>query len=83
MSTADTQSLPPSKTTFVDRRKSNDDTPSGERRQFANSHDHLSPGARELAQAIDDYKLQHRRRFITYEEMYEVIRSLGYVRQAQ
>lgn len=66
--------------TFVDRRSSH---PSGgavgiERRQFADSHDGLSPDARELAQAIDSYKLLHRRRFITYEEMLAVIKQLGY-----
>ena len=49
-----------------------------ERRQFANSHADLSPPAAELAAAIDTYKLRHRRRFITYEEMLGVITSLGY-----
>ena len=69
-------------TPFIDRR--NIDTtstpPGGERRQFANSHDELSPDARELALAIDEYKLHHRRRFITYEEMLSVFLSLGYSR---
>ena len=32
----------------------------------------------ELALAIDRYKLAHRRRFITYEEMLSVVKSLGY-----
>ena len=49
-----------------------------ERRQFTNSHEELSPAARELARAIDTYKLRHRRRFITFEEMLSVIQSLGY-----
>ncbi|OHB75311.1 MAG: hypothetical protein A2W31_02570 [Planctomycetes bacterium RBG_16_64_10] len=49
-----------------------------ERRQFANGHTDLSPKAAELATAIDIYKLRHRRRFITYEEMLSVITSLGY-----
>jgi hypothetical protein len=31
-----------------------------------------------LAQAVDCYKLQHRRRFITYAELYRVIEELGY-----
>ena len=68
--------------TFVDRRSptSLDNQPARERRQFANSHDELSPDAAELAQAIDGYKLQHRRRFITFEEMLAVIKSLGYSR---
>lgn len=65
---------------FVDRRTQGDGTPPAgrERRQFANSHSELSPEAQELAQAIDGYKLAHHRRFITYEEMLTVIKSLGY-----
>jgi hypothetical protein len=51
-----------------------------ERRQFANSYEELSPEAAELARAIDGYKVQHRRRFITFEEMLAVIKSLGYSR---
>jgi len=65
---------------FVDRR-GNDMAvrrPSQERRQFANSHDGLPSDAMELAEAIDEYKLHHRRRFITYEEMLSVITTLGY-----
>jgi hypothetical protein len=67
---------------FVNRRQSEstEGPPGVERRQFANSHTDLSPEAAELAQAIDQYKLSHRRRFITYEEMLMVIRSLGYHR---
>jgi hypothetical protein len=49
-----------------------------ERRQFANSYDELSPDAAELARAIDGYKVQHRRRFVTFEEMLGVMKSLGY-----
>ncbi len=65
---------------FVDRRGYDGDpgTSSADRRQFTNCHDELSPGARELAIAIDQYKLRHRRRFITYEEMLAVITTLGY-----
>lgn len=67
---------------FVDRRNYTVQagTPQRERRQFTNSHDELSPEARALAQAIDSYKLMHRRRFITYEEMLSVVKSLGYSR---
>jgi hypothetical protein len=67
---------------FVDRRSgmSPDNQPVRERRQFANSYDELSPEAAELACAIDGYKLQHRRRFITFEEMLAVIKTLGYQR---
>jgi hypothetical protein len=64
---------------FVDRRQSGEAPVDGrERRQFTNSHDSLTPDARELAEAIDSYKLQNRRRFITFEEMLSVIHSLGY-----
>ena len=63
---------------FVDRRAASSSPATTERRQFANSHASLSPDARELAEAIDSYKVQHRRRFITFEEMLQVIHSLGY-----
>jgi hypothetical protein len=64
---------------FIDRRSPLAvDSPYRERRQFANSHDELSPDAAELARAIDGYKLMHRRRFIDFEEMLGVIKSLGY-----
>ena len=64
----------------VDRRAhaSGEHAPGSERRQFTNSHEELSPEARELATAIDQYKIRHRRRFITYEEMLVVVKSLGY-----
>lgn len=66
--------------TFIDRRQANrgSSTEGRERRQFGNSHASLSPDARQLAEAIDSYKLQNRRRFITYEEMLNVIHALGY-----
>ncbi len=68
---------------FVERRSYDvaSGPPAGrERRQFADSHFELSPEARELATAIDQYKLHHRRRFITCEEILYVIKSLGYHR---
>jgi hypothetical protein len=67
-------------TPFLDRRAPRDEGEytGRERRQFSNSHDDLSPDARELAEAIDNYKLQHRRRFITFEEMLHVMKLLGY-----
>jgi hypothetical protein len=67
---------------FIDRRGPVQlaDQPLFERRQFANSYDELSPDAGELARAIDGYKVQHRRRFITFEEMLAVMKSLGYKR---
>ena len=64
---------------FVDRRSYEAGAaPGRERRQFTNSHEELSPEAREIAQAVDEYKLTRRRRFITYEEMLDVMVSIGY-----
>ena len=64
---------------FPDRREPNPVMkPVIERRQFGNSHSELSEEARQLGQAIDQYKLIHRRRYITYEEMLNVIKSIGY-----
>ncbi len=75
-----TQVLEPPGTPFIDRRSYDTPghAPAFERRQFTNSHEGLSPEARELAVAIDEYKLRHRRRFITFEEMLYVVKSLGY-----
>lgn len=74
---------PPALERFVDRRAFHaaGRPMSQERRQFADSHEELSPDAQELAQAIDGYKLRHRRRFVTYEEMLSVIQSLGYAKK--
>lgn len=68
---------------FVDRRKQATGIPASgvERRQFTNSHEELSPDARELAHAVDEYKLLHRRRYITFEELLGVIQGLGYRKQ--
>lgn len=65
---------------FVDRRAgaAQRKSPGIERRQFTDSHSNLSPEAAELGQAIDAYKLAHRRRFINHEEMLQIIQSLGY-----
>ena len=69
-------------TPFVDRRSESGGGSDvvRERRQFTNSHDGLSDEAAELAGAIDSYKARHRRRFINYEEMLSVVKSLGYRR---
>ena len=74
------QGMETSAEVFVDRRDYSSVAvpPVVERRQFVNSHDGLSPAARELALAIDEYKLRHRRRFLSYEEMLAVIEALGY-----
>jgi hypothetical protein len=80
--TLTTTLAPQTPTEFVDRRQNSSPTTGGvERRQFGNTHYGLSPAARELAEAIDSYKLQHRRRYVTFEEMLEVITRLGYVKQ--
>jgi len=63
---------------FLDRRQSGGNEKGIERRQFGNSYRELSEPGRELAEAIDAYKVQHRRRYITTDEMLDVIRSLGY-----
>ena len=64
---------------FLDRRSYTvPGTSTDERRQFTNSHEDLSEEALELASAIDAYKLRHRRRFISYEEMLGVLKTLGY-----
>ena len=63
---------------FVDRRGSRGRTGSGERRQFGSSHSGLSEEGRELALAIDRYKVQHHRRYITCDEMLQVLGELGY-----
>lgn len=68
-------------TTFQDRRQNRSDSPlqeTGERRQFSNSYNSDNSDVNELAQAIDQYKLRHRRRFITFEELHSVVTSLGY-----
>jgi len=51
-----------------------------ERRQFGSSHHGLSEAGRELAQAIDRYKLSNHRRYITCDEMLTVLQELGYRR---
>ena len=65
---------------FVDRRTpaSSKNAPGLERRQFSDSYQELSPDAAELGGAIDQYKLMNRRRYISYEEMISIVKSLGY-----
>ncbi|MFH1302113.1 MAG: hypothetical protein ABIK07_13715 [Planctomycetota bacterium] len=67
--------------TFEDRRQNRDEKRPegvGERRQFSNSYDSENQDVNELALAIDQYKLRHRRRFITFEELHSVVTGLGY-----
>ena len=67
---------------FVDRRRREGSAPNGapERRQFRDGDRSKRPEVAEFADAVDTYKLTHRRRFITYEELYEVFVNLGYSR---
>lgn len=64
--------------TFVDRRGSADGHGGPERRQFRATPNTERPEIAELGNAIDQYKLEHRRRFITFEELHSVITRLGY-----
>lgn len=64
---------------LIDRRQKSSDRPDVlERRQFRDSRDASRPETRELADAIDTYKMTNRRRFITVDELLDVIISLGY-----
>ncbi|HEY2252537.1 MAG TPA: hypothetical protein VGH74_15795 [Planctomycetaceae bacterium] len=64
---------------FVNRRQASGmRKEGGERRQFIDSRRTFRPEVIELAEAVDQYKLRHRRRFITFEELYDVIADLGY-----
>ena len=48
------------------------------RNSAGSTHRDLPPAVRELAQEIDRYKFRHRRRFISYEEILSVVKTLGY-----
>jgi len=65
---------------FVERRGQRTDRPEGgfERRQFSESRESLSPEVRELAEAIDSYKLARHRRYVTLAEVLDVFKGLGY-----
>lgn len=66
---------------FADRRSESASVPSAaERRQFGNSHQGLSEDGRELALAIDRYKLENHRRYLTCDEMLQVLGDLGYTK---
>lgn len=49
-----------------------------ERRQFRDGDRSARPEVSELANAVDDYKVAHHRRFITFEELFDVMTSIGY-----
>ena len=69
----------PAESHFFDRRDpvTQRNAPGLERRQFYDARETLSPDAIELGAAIDQYKLVNRRRYISYEEMLSVIKSLS------
>lgn len=69
---------------FVERRQHADPSVrrSSERRQFGSSHAGLSDAGRELALAIDRYKVQHHRRYLTCDEMLSVLADLGYRKES-
>jgi hypothetical protein len=65
--------------TFVDRRSSTESREGApERRQFRATPDSTRPEVAEFASAVDAYKARHRRRFITFDELYDVMMELGY-----
>ena len=66
---------------FVERRgtgEAHEGAP--ERRQFKATPDVSRPEVAELAAAVDAYKARHRRRFITFDELFDVMAELGYHR---
>ena len=69
----------PTSPDFIERRSQRPSTGSTvERRQFKDGQRSARPEVAEFADAIDDYKINNRRRFITFEELYDVMVSLGY-----
>lgn len=66
---------------FQDRRRADRGSDSGaDRRQFRDGNRSARPEVAEFADAVDNYKLRNRRRFITFEELYDVFVELGYQR---
>ncbi|MDP1560450.1 MAG: hypothetical protein Q8M16_03545 [Pirellulaceae bacterium] len=51
-----------------------------ERRQFSSNYSELSPAGAELGLSIDSYKVANRRRYVTYDEILQVLSALGYHR---
>ncbi|QDV65514.1 hypothetical protein [Crateriforma conspicua] len=79
--TATNENVESHKPGFIDRRQGSGGRGGhNERRQFGSSHAELSQEGRELALAIDQYKLQNHRRYITCDEMLKVLHQLGYQR---
>ena len=76
------QELATSPEFFVDRRANDvsDRSPAFDAGSFPIRMKNFRPRPSNWPCAIDGYKLRHRRRFITYEEMLSVVKSLGYAR---
>ena len=72
------QTLPPTSSDFIDRRKSAATAEGFERRQFQDGNRSNRVEVAEFADAVDEYKIANRRRFITFEELFDVMTSLGY-----
>lgn len=51
-----------------------------ERRQFSSNYTELSPAGAELGLSIDSYKVANHRRYVTYDEILQVLAALGYHR---
>jgi hypothetical protein len=67
---------------FVERRGRPNENPVGvERRQFTGNYNELSPEGRDLALGIDQYKLVHRRRIVSPDELVELLHTMGYARR--
>lgn len=77
--TTESQSVT-SQQAFVDRRTNSGSAPQVERRQFSSSYSELTPAGAELGVAVDQYKMNNRRRFVTYDEILDIVKSLGYTR---
>ena len=65
---------------FVERRQSaaNRRSDGPERRQFRDGELSKRPEVVELADAVDRYKMKHHRRFVTFDELFDVMQELGY-----
>ena len=64
---------------FIDRRTpANPESATFERRQFKDGNRSGRPEVVEFAEAVDAYKISNRRRFITFDELFDVMASLGY-----
>ena len=63
---------------FVDRRRSPATAEGFERRQFQDGNRSCRAEVAEFSDAVDEYKIANRRRFITFDELFDVMVSLGY-----